>query len=208
MLPRFYYVHDPMCSWCWGFRPTWLKLREQLKGQVDLIYLTGGLAPDSDVAMPEELRVSLQGTWHKIHDMLGTEFNFDFWSKNTPRRSTYPACRAVIAASWQDRMEDMIAAIQEGYYLQARNPSDQQILIEMADEIGLDTTRFTVDLNSDELAQEFASQIGLARALPINGFPSIVLCWDGRTVPLPLDYKNASKTLQEVEANLVQWGYH
>ncbi|MFT6977114.1 MAG: putative protein-disulfide isomerase, partial [Shewanella psychromarinicola] len=18
-----YYVHDPMCSWCWGYRPTW-----------------------------------------------------------------------------------------------------------------------------------------------------------------------------------------
>ena len=21
------YVHDPMCSWCYGFRPTWVGLR-------------------------------------------------------------------------------------------------------------------------------------------------------------------------------------
>ncbi|MCP4060185.1 MAG: DsbA family protein, partial [Pseudoalteromonas sp.] len=21
---KLIYVHDPMCSWCWGYKPTWL----------------------------------------------------------------------------------------------------------------------------------------------------------------------------------------
>ena len=41
-----YYVHDPMCSWCWGFRPTWLALQDQLPEGVRVQRLLGGLAPD------------------------------------------------------------------------------------------------------------------------------------------------------------------
>ena len=30
-----YYVHDPMCSWCWAFRPVLLELRDKLsEGEV------------------------------------------------------------------------------------------------------------------------------------------------------------------------------
>ena len=25
-----HYAHDPMCSWCWAFRPAWLALLEHL----------------------------------------------------------------------------------------------------------------------------------------------------------------------------------
>ncbi|MDF4306582.1 DsbA family protein, partial [Vibrio parahaemolyticus] len=24
---KLYYVHDPMCSWCWGYKPTIEKLK-------------------------------------------------------------------------------------------------------------------------------------------------------------------------------------
>ncbi|MBE8572891.1 DsbA family protein, partial [Vibrio sp. OPT46] len=27
---KLYYVHDPMCSWCWGYKPTLDKLKQQL----------------------------------------------------------------------------------------------------------------------------------------------------------------------------------
>ena len=23
-----YYVYDPMCSWCWGYKPTWDKVKK------------------------------------------------------------------------------------------------------------------------------------------------------------------------------------
>jgi putative protein-disulfide isomerase len=55
-----------------------------------------------------------------------------------PRRSTYAACRAVIAARRQNPgyEEKMILAIQQAYYLEARNPADSHTLIELASEIG------------------------------------------------------------------------
>ena len=129
---RLYYVHDPMCSWCWGFRPVWLELKQTLPEELQLLSLVGGLAADCDEPMPQALRDKLQATWRRIQQVIpGTGFNFDFWRDNTPRRSTYPACRAVIAArELADKADQMTHAIQQAYYLQARNPSDQETLVD------------------------------------------------------------------------------
>ena len=88
-----------MCSWCWGFRPTWLRLRAALPSNVKVINLLGGLAPDNDQLMPPDMQVRIRGHWEAIQDRLGTEFNFDFWVECSPRRDTYKACRAVKEAS-------------------------------------------------------------------------------------------------------------
>ena len=52
-----YYVHDPMCSWCWGFRETWQLVLQQLPKKVHTYYLLGGLAQDSDEPMPKEMQI-------------------------------------------------------------------------------------------------------------------------------------------------------
>lgn len=55
-----YYVHDPMCSWCWGFQPTWRKIKAELPDGVSVEYLLGGLARDSEEPMLETMRGYLQ----------------------------------------------------------------------------------------------------------------------------------------------------
>jgi putative protein-disulfide isomerase len=98
MQETLYYVHDPMCSWCWGFEPTRRQLFAALEGRLQIERLVGGLAPDTDEPMPATMRNMLQQTWHRIAISIpGTEFNFEFWEKCQPRRATYPANRAVIA---------------------------------------------------------------------------------------------------------------
>ena len=119
-----FYGHDPMCSWCWGHRPQWQQLQASLPDSVAVKNVGGGLAPDSDELMPLAQQQAIAGYWEKSEALRGTQFNHDYWQKNSPRRSTYPACRAVIAARWQNAEERMIVAIQEAYYLNAKNPSD------------------------------------------------------------------------------------
>jgi putative protein-disulfide isomerase len=133
-----YLYHDPMCSWCWAYRPVSDQLERALPPEIRLEKILGGLAPDSDRPMPDDMREKLQRTWRRIHQMLGTEFNFDFWSDCAPRRSTYPACRSVIAAGYQNASDRMIDAIQQAYYLRAMNPSDLETLETLAEEINLD----------------------------------------------------------------------
>ena len=197
-----YYAHDPMCSWCWAFRPAWDYVYQSLSGQINLVRLLGGLAPDSNQPMPEAQQQMLQQIWRNIEARIpGTEFNFDFWSRCKPRRSTYPACRAVVAAVKQGpgNHESMTRAIQQAYYLQARNPSDEETLVALAEELQLDVTLFKQDLKSPETDHQLKRQIELCYQLGIPGFPSLVLRMGNIARRIPIEFNDPPLQLQLIE---------
>ena len=202
MSARLYYVHDPMCSWCWGFEKTRKRLLEKLPSSIEVVRLLGGLAPDTREPMQGQMREYLQQTWHRIQQRIpGTEFNFDFWTACTPRRSTWPACRAVIAARGQggEYDERMTRAIQEAYYLRAQNPSDEAVLIALADELALDSGRFVDTLRAPATRAELDAEMRQGRAMNATGFPSLVLEIDGACSPVPIDYTNADVMLETIQ---------
>ena len=198
------YAHDPMCSWCWGFRPTLQALRNQLPKQIRFQHLLGGLAADSDQAMPIEMQQSLQNTWRSIQQKIpGTEFNFAFWQQCQPRRSTYPACRAVLAARTlqADCEEAMILAIQTAYYTRAMNPSNADTLQQLASEIGLDSDDFLQTLHREETEQQLQQEIQHARQIGMNSFPSLVLQTpDQHYWPIAVHYTDAKPMLKTIES--------
>ncbi|WP_413283441.1 DsbA family protein [Vibrio sp. MA40-2] len=200
---KLYYVYDPMCSWCWGYKPTWNQIEQALTSEVEIVYLVGGLAPDSDVPMPIEMQQQIASYWKKIENYLGTEFNYDFWQKNTPRRSTYPSCRAVLAARLQDAERPMLKAIQHAYYLNAKNPSDNEILIQLAQQIGLDSDKFSADLVSEQTNQNLLNEISFTRSLGNSGFPSLFLEKNDTVTELKIDYQNANNTISQVQSLLI-----
>jgi putative protein-disulfide isomerase len=199
-----YYLHDPMCSWCWGYQPVWNELQEELPENVQIEYVAGGLAADSNDVMPLAQQKMIQRHWQTIEKKLGTVFNYDFWQKNSPRRSTYNACRAVIAAHKQGFQQAMITAIQQGYYLRALNPSDIDTLILLAKELYkknenlFNIDRFIDDLSASEIDEELSRQINLARSLSQQGFPALVLEVRGVKHTIAVDYFEHQNTLQNI----------
>ena len=189
-----FHFHDPMCSWCWGYKRTWKQVRDKLPDDLQVIRILGGLAPDSDDPMPPALQQTIRSHWEKVREVTGADFNFDFWDKCTPKRSTYPACRAVLAAQRQGRYLDMLSAIQEAYYLRAMNPSEKETLLKLAEELDLDKERFSRDLDSAEVNEELMHQVEFARTLA-QGFPSLVLRQGRKLTPIPVNYQNAEETL-------------
>jgi len=195
------YVHDPMCSWCWGFSPVLDRLMSDLPNEVGVRRLLGGLAPDSAVPMPDTTRDYVQGQWRRVQQVIpGTEFNFDFWTRCAPRRSTYPACRAVIAARSQGRHFDpaMTRAIQRAYYLEARNPSDIATLVDLARETGLDPELFEHDLESSATRRQLDDEIAEARTLGVRGFPSLVMEVDGTHQAVAVRYRDHRPMIDEI----------
>ena len=203
MIKKLFYFHDPMCSWCWGFAPTLSDLEQGLAlefgSELEIQYVLGGLAPDSDAPMPQDLQDTLQQYWKRIHKLLGTTFNFDFWEQCTPRRSTYPACRAVIAASNQGKEKAMIDALQRAYYLRTLNPSDISTHILLAEELELDLIAFKKDIASAKTEEELHKQIALYRTLSANGFPSLTLQDNQTFTAIPIDYKDAGVMLNTIK---------
>ena len=136
----------------------------------------GGLAPDSDEPMDTNTKAYIQNAWRSVADRTGAKFNHQFWTVCQPRRSTYPACRAVIAAGLQltGSRERYYEAIQRAYFLDARNPSDYETLIALAKEIGLDPEQFKEDLDSSVVQQTFREELNQVRSLGVSGFPTVI----------------------------------
>ena len=197
-----YHVHDPMCSWCWGYRKTWDALRAQLPGEITLVNVLGGLAPDTDEPMPMEQCQAIAGYWRKINELTGAEFNFDFWRQCTPRRSTYPACRAVLAAAHQGAEQPMIEAIQQAYYLRAMNPSDNSVLIALAGELELNEAQFSRDITSAEIQRELEENFSLRRRIHVNSFPSLVLEVANELTTIEVGYLDHRPTLESILTKL------
>ena len=190
-----------MCSWCWAFRPSLLSLLERLPKTIEVIRLLGGLAPDSEEVMTEETKQYVQGHWRAIEKQVPmTKFNYDFWVTCEPIRSTYPSCRAVIAARRQGVRFDaeMTFAIQQAYYLHARNPSLSLTLIELSEELGLDEGKFLADLKSTETDETLRLEIKQARRLGLNSFPSLLLESEESYSRIKIDYLNTGQMLDEV----------
>lgn len=177
MSVTIYCVVDPMCSWCWGFAPGWRELVSDIPETVTVVDLMGGLAPDNEAPMDSAMRQYVQDAWGAVKARTGAEFNFEFWDKCEPKRSTYPACRAVIAAGEQasGARSLMYDAIQRAYFLEARNPSDAEALECVAGEIGLDRKQFSEDLGSDHINRIFQLELESVAKLGVSGFPTIVV---------------------------------
>jgi putative protein-disulfide isomerase len=174
-----------------------------LPASVTVDYIAAGLAADNDQPMPHTMRETLEGYWREIESKLGTSFNFDFWRLNTPRRSTYPSCRAAIAAKLQGSERAMIDAIQQAYYLRAMNPSDNSVLIALADELAVKNPNFNVaqfeqDLSSVNVAEEFQRQRDFAQQISSQGYPSLVLKYQNVFYPIVRDYRNANTALADI----------
>ena len=197
----FYYFYDPMCSWCYAFRPIWQEMKSRLPDNIVARHVLGGLSPDDETLMPESLQQTIQQHWHRIEQVVpGTRFNYDFWTKCKPRRSTYPACRAVIAAVKQNAAmeEPMIEAIQRAYYLEARNPSDYSTHMELAEELQLDVIQFEQDLKSADTERELLRQLQLTQSYNVRGFPSLLLVQEDRHINIPVDYTDVDSMLSHI----------
>ena len=201
-MAKLIYVYDPMCSWGWGFRETWLKLQAAIGDKLAIEYKVGGLAPDSDEPMRKEMQQFLQQTWQRIEQQLGTPFNHEFWHTAQPRRSTYPACRAVLVARQQNKEQEMLYASQKAYYLDAQNPSDISTLASLAEQIGLEKNAFLKEIESEKINSLLMDEINQARSLPIQGFPSLVLENKGLFTAVPVNYQDWQSTYQQITSHI------
>ena len=176
---RLLYVADPMCSWCWGFTPILAHFEASFPNTSVQIVL-GGLAPDSTEPMEPDMRAYVQQAWHDVGAQTGVEFNFDFWEQCSPRRSTWPACRAVVIARRFDLERAMFGEIQKAYYLQAQDPSNEETLANIAETLGMDRAAFIQELHAKATQMELNADFEIRRSLSVTSFPSLGVAYQSK----------------------------
>lgn len=200
------YVYDPMCSWCYGFRPTWKALKSQLPEGLPVVSLLGGLADDSDVSMPEDMVKYLRRTWSQIESTCEVTFNHAYWDQTPPPpRTTFISCRAVIAAErLAGRGEAFAERIQDAYYTEAQNVWDFNTLCDLAEAFGFQRSSFADALMSDDVRAVHDEQRQLAERLQVEGYPSVLLIHQGQAYPIPVRHQGADVMLSDISDLLAE----
>ena len=96
----------------------------------------------------------------------------------------------------------MTEAIQRAYYDQARNPSDTDTLISLADEIGLRTDLFELQLNDPATQNALMDEINFVRSLGISSYPSIAVLSDTTVLHIDIRYSEPDLMLNQIEATI------
>jgi len=199
MIATLYYIHDPMCSWCYAFKPMLDSIKTKLNKEINLVYVCGGLAKHTNEVMPKDQQEKIKAIWKQIEQEIGTKFNYDFWEKNTPQRATYLACQALILARQANKEEAMLEAIQKAYYQKALNPSKAEVLVKLAHEIGLDKKHFETHLNTQETQQLLEEDLNLRRKLGVRVFPTLLLKYKKESYPIGINFNDSTKMLEQIE---------
>ena len=176
-----YYFGDPMCSWCWGFKPT-LEQVEQEYPELRRVTVLGGLRQGEPMPMPDELIALIRQAWQRIEAATGQPFDHEFWDKHRPLATTVPACRAVVTARLLDpaREWSFMVAMFNAYFTRALDPSRRETQLSVAEEQGFDRAEFAAALDSDRVEVALRGDLKLTESMGIRGFPSLVLNLGGK----------------------------
>lgn len=171
-----YYFGDPMCSWCWGFRPV-LEQVDREYPELERRTVMGGLRGGEEEPMNDMLAELIQGAWVRIHETTGQPFNWDFWKQHRPLATTWPACRAVLAARLLDSTLEWPAMVGlfKAYFTEALDPSARATQLDIAESVGFDRDTFEQMLESPEVETALQDDLTLTKKFGITGFPSVVL---------------------------------
>ena len=177
---------DPFSSWCWGAEPIRRRLKEVYRDQLRFEYVMGGLAEDLDdfrnpaggSLADEGLAAHLQIAAHRH----GMPVDVSGWRENPPN-STYPANVAYEAAALQerDRAHAYLRRMREAGLAEGRNLERESVLVELAEEVGLDVQRFRTDLDSEKAQAAFGEDLGRTREHGITGLPAFLIEFENET---------------------------
>jgi len=180
---RIWYFADPMCSWCWGFAPVLRSLRDRYGDRIDLALVLGGLRPGTTTPLPAAQREEILHHWQAVHARSGQPFRFEGALPEGFIYDTEPACRAVVTvgALRPERMLDFFESVQQAFYAEGLDVTQEVTLAALAARQGLDPAEFGEYFGSAATRAATQDHFALARKAGVRGFPTTIWQEESRT---------------------------
>ncbi len=197
---KLIYVGDPMCSWCYGFSPEFSAAYTQLKDQVSLQMIMGGLRPYNTETMAD-LGEFLREHWQDVSERSGQPFNYEILSDVNFVYDTEPPSRAVLVVRRLQPESELafFKAIQSAFYRDNHSTHELATYQKLAQGFGIDPDDFARLYQSDELKDATREDFQAAARLGVRSFPTVVLQKGEEYFLIAQGYLPAEQVVQKVE---------
>ncbi|KXA91887.1 hypothetical protein AKJ63_00525 [candidate division MSBL1 archaeon SCGC-AAA259D18] len=171
---------DPWCTWCWGSEPILKRVKETYGNQVEIDFVMGGLVEDMKTFRDHKNRISkaehVAPHWKEASEKHGMPVDEEIWLEDPPN-STWPSNVGYKAAEFQGKElgHRYLRRMREAAASERKNIEKEEILLELAEEVGLNVEKFKRDLNSEKAREEFQKDRNLARSHGATGFPTFLI---------------------------------
>ena len=151
---------DPWCWWSWGLEPVLRRLKEVYGDQLEVRTRMGGIFDERSkwLAKYGQDDATLPGWVADCMALTGMPV-FDAYMGVAGVKSTYPACRAFLAASRQshEKADALLRRLLEASCLRGVNVSKDSVIEQTAREVGLDEGQLLRDMDSEAVEKTFGA---------------------------------------------------
>jgi len=178
------FFHDVLCAWCFALSPRMRRLVAEFP-EIEVIHRSFALASDADrlvemFGSKEAAKREILNHWrnanenddeHRIHteDMALRTFDYPYSMPGLV------ACKSAELQGGQLAHWNMFDRIQKAHLVETQNIADFNVLLQCADEVGLDTERFKNDFESDATLDAIYQDSYRAKELGVNAVPSLLI---------------------------------
>jgi predicted DsbA family dithiol-disulfide isomerase/2-polyprenyl-6-methoxyphenol hydroxylase-like FAD-dependent oxidoreductase len=171
------YFTDPVCSTCWLVQPQLRKLALTYGQYFEISYHMGGLLPDWETYTGSKIKKPADAAihWKEMAEKHPMPISPDVWL-NSPLASSFPPSIAIKAAQLQSKVKAFHyhRRIKELLFLESKNITDIELLMNVASEVGLNTDVFIADI-SQVAVKKFEEDLILATKLNVSVLPTFII---------------------------------
>lgn len=182
-----YQFTDPTCVWSWGNEPEMRAIEYLYGDKVEIRYITGGLVEDISTLFPiegtkseiiKEANKLLSENWltasakHGMPVVVGQlQLYNEQYRSSFPQNIAYHAVRRINP----NAARYFLRRMREATFTESRRTSQIDILIELAEESGIEAAKFIESYTDGESQTYFIDNRMKCRRLGISGFPSYMI---------------------------------
>ncbi|PAB60515.1 dithiol-disulfide isomerase [Anaeromicrobium sediminis] len=178
------FFHDVLCSWCYILSP---RLRELVKEfpEIEVIHRSFALSktPEDTIrafGSMENAKEEIMKHWRasNINDedkristdlMECQDFNYPYSMPGLL------GCKAAEIQGGQEAHWNYFDLVQRAHLTEARNIADEEVLYDVAVQVGLNKEKFIKDFNSETVKKMVEDDINLSRQKHVNSVPTIII---------------------------------
>jgi putative protein-disulfide isomerase len=118
--------------------------------------------------------------------------------------NTRLVCYAIKAFSKQLPKQELeyLRALQHAFYVENKDLTNEEVLIDIANNFSVDTNLFTDDVSSKEIAVELEQDFSLCQLLAVQSYPALMSEEDGRYAMLASGYRPYQEVAASIEGRI------
>lgn len=170
---EIYVFIDPLCPDCWALEPILKKLLIEYGDKFSIRHILTGRLTSLNITKTAPAEIAK--VWERTASRSGMSCDGDVWYES-PLETPFAASVAIKAAELQGKKAGLkfLRKLQERLFLEKQDITNENILIDLADQTGLDINEFKIDLHSETAAKAFQCDLKITREMEVDESPTLV----------------------------------